>query len=75
MSDRKGFRAFWRAEGALGHAALDAAGVLLRSLFDEMRRYAERWIGNYKLKKDETKGIVDVSGCADGTDCSGTDRI
>lgn len=38
MSRRKGFRAFWKAEGELGRTALRAAGHLFKELCLEIEK-------------------------------------
>ena len=49
MSRRKGFRAFWKAEGELGRTALRAAGHLFRALYCEIKNF----ITTFKQKRNE----------------------
>ena len=71
MSRRKGYRAFWKAEGELGRTALRAAGHLFRELCREI----EKLIITFKQKRNEKKSHVIDAGHRDGNKRTGTDRL
>lgn len=71
MSRRKGFRAFWKAEGELGRTALRAAGHLFRALYCEI----EKLITTFKQKRNEKKSHVVDARRRGGNDRTGADRL
>lgn len=75
MSKRKGFRAFWKAEGELAKTALGVAGSLFRELFFEIETYYENLITSFKEKRNEKKNDSAVSGCRSSHNGSGADRL
>ena len=66
MSRRKGFRAFWKAEGELGRTALRAAGHLFKELCLEI----EKLVITFKQKRN----VVDARRRG-GNERTGTDRL
>lgn len=71
MSRRKGFRAFWKAEGELGRTALRAVGHLFWALYCEI----EKFITTFKQKRNEKENHVVDAGSYDGNDRTGADRL
>ena len=71
MSRRKGFRAFWKADGELGRTALKAAGHLFKELCLEI----EKLVITFKQKRNEAKSHVVDARRRGGNERTGTDRL